>query len=96
MREKQIAFLKVKVYAVGVYAEGQVRASLKSWKGKSAAELATDDAVYKELAEGFSSMLCSHLLMFLPKAIRHNVLYVRPNCRCSRNFELVPQINLVI
>lgn len=96
MREKQIAFLKVKVYAVGVYAEGQVRASLKSWKGKSAAELATDDAVYKELAEGFSSMLCSHLLMFLPKAIRHNVPYVRPNCRCSRHFEFVPQINLVI
>lgn len=51
VREKQIAFLKVKVYAVGVYAEGQVRASLKSWTGKSAAELATDDAVYKELAE---------------------------------------------
>lgn len=77
VREKQIAFLKVKVYAVGVYAEAQVRASLNSWKGKSAAELATDDAVYKELADGFSSILCSHLLMFLSRAIRHNGLYVR-------------------
>lgn len=77
MREKQIAFLKVKVYAVGVYAEAQVRASLDSWKGKSTAELAADDAVYKELADGFSSILSSHLLMFLPSATRLYGLHLR-------------------
>ncbi len=52
MREKQIAFLKVKVYAVAVYVEDGIRSFLASWHGKEAADLAKDDALYKVLAEG--------------------------------------------
>lgn len=51
VREKQIAFLKVKVYAVGVYAQPDVAASLASWKGKSAADLVKDEALFQELAQ---------------------------------------------
>lgn len=53
VREKQIAFLKVKVYAVGVYAQPDVAASLASWKGKSAADLVKDEALFQELAQGW-------------------------------------------
>ncbi|CAM6034601.1 unnamed protein product [Sphagnum compactum] len=51
VREKQIAFLKVKVYAVAVYVEDGIRSFLASWHGKEAADLAKDDALYKVLAE---------------------------------------------
>ncbi|KAH9542054.1 hypothetical protein CY35_14G095400 [Sphagnum magellanicum] len=51
VREKQIAFLKVKVYAVAVYVEDGIRSFLASWHGKEAADLAKDDALYKVLTE---------------------------------------------
>lgn len=53
VREKQIAFLKVKVYAVGIYADsGIAAAALAPWKGKSADELAQDETMYQKLAQG--------------------------------------------
>lgn len=54
VRDKQIAFLKVKVYAVALYAEAGITTPLASWKGKKAAELANDDGMFKALAEGLS------------------------------------------
>lgn len=53
VREKQIAFLKVKVYAIGVYAQSDVVASLASWKGKAAADLIKDESLFQGLAQGW-------------------------------------------
>ncbi|KAH7279142.1 hypothetical protein KP509_37G007100 [Ceratopteris richardii] len=50
-REKSIAFIKVKVYAIGVYMDARVFASLENWKGKSQEELYKDAALFKMIAE---------------------------------------------
>ncbi|CAM6084544.1 unnamed protein product [Calypogeia fissa] len=51
VREKKIAFFKVKVYAVGFYidASSLVDTPLSSWKGKSGSELSKDEAFFKAL-----------------------------------------------
>ncbi|MDQ3949044.1 MAG: chalcone isomerase family protein [Gemmatimonadota bacterium] len=44
---------KVKVYAFGLYVDGDgARAALAPWRGKSAAELASDASLYDELLKG--------------------------------------------
>lgn len=53
VRLKQIAFLKVQVYAVGIYAEiFDIAASFASFKGMSSDILVKDDVLFKKLAEG--------------------------------------------
>jgi hypothetical protein len=52
-------FLKVKVYAFGLYVDADAaRAALGTWAGKSAADLQRDDAFYAKLLErGFAMTL---------------------------------------
>jgi hypothetical protein len=46
-------FLKVKVYAFGLYVnQAGARAALGPWRGKSAGDLARDQALYNELLKG--------------------------------------------
>ena len=53
VRLKQIAFLKVQVYALGIYAEvSNMAASLASFKGTPTDILVKNDALFKKLAEG--------------------------------------------
>lgn len=53
VRLKQIAFLKVQVYAIGIYAEiSDIAASFSSFKGTPPDILVKDDALFKKLAEG--------------------------------------------
>lgn len=52
VRLKQIAFLKVQVYAIGIYAEiSDIAASFSSFKGTPPDILVKDDALFKKLAE---------------------------------------------
>ncbi|KAG0632340.1 hypothetical protein M758_1G320800 [Ceratodon purpureus] len=52
VRLKQIAFLKVQVYALGIYAEvSNMAASLASFKGTPTDILVKNDALFKKLAE---------------------------------------------
>jgi hypothetical protein len=45
--------LKVKVYAFGLYVDGAgARTALAAWRGKSAADLGRDQALYNELLKG--------------------------------------------
>lgn len=46
VREKQIAFIKVKVYAVGFYVDPDVTTHLQAWKGKAGVEVAQDEDFY--------------------------------------------------
>jgi hypothetical protein len=46
-------FLKVKVYAFGLYVDAAgARAALAAWRGKSAADLGRDQSLYNELLKG--------------------------------------------
>jgi len=46
-------FLKVKVYAFGLYVDGAgARTALAAWRGKNAADLGRDQALYTELLKG--------------------------------------------
>ena len=46
-------FLKVKVYAFGLYVDAAgARTALAAWRGKSAADLARDQSLYNELLKG--------------------------------------------
>jgi hypothetical protein len=46
-------FLKVKVYAFGLYVDsGGAAGALGAWRGKSAADLARDETLYRELLQG--------------------------------------------
>ncbi|KAL3675575.1 hypothetical protein R1sor_025523 [Riccia sorocarpa] len=49
VREKKVAILKVKVYAVGLYVEPSVVSSLEQWKSKGASNLEKDEAFFKAL-----------------------------------------------
>ncbi|KAL2607974.1 hypothetical protein R1flu_026547 [Riccia fluitans] len=49
VREKKVAILKVKVYAVGLYVEPSVVSSLEQWKSKGASGLEKDEAFFKAL-----------------------------------------------
>lgn len=53
LREKKIAFIKVKIYVVGLYVDASRLGGspLKSWKGKSGSDLTNDDAFFKALQE---------------------------------------------
>lgn len=50
-REKSIAFIRVKVYAIGMYFDVNISASLASWKGKRGDELSKDVSFFKAIAE---------------------------------------------
>ncbi|MCO5596425.1 hypothetical protein L7F22_050488 [Adiantum nelumboides] len=50
-REKNIAFIKVKVYAIGVYVDAGVTTSLAMWKGRSEEQLCKDPSFFKAVIE---------------------------------------------
>lgn len=50
-REKSIAFIKVKVYAIGMYMDASISKSLAVWKGKTKDELSKDASFFKAVAE---------------------------------------------
>eukprot|EP00250_Pteridium_aquilinum_P026473 c33062_g1_i1 orf=494-1318(-) len=50
-REKSIAFIKVKVYAIGMYLDASISTSLAMWKGKTKDELSKDASFFKAVAE---------------------------------------------
>ena len=57
VRLKQIAFLKVQVYAVGIYAEiSDIATSFASFKGQKLDILVKDDALFKKLSEGLCAV----------------------------------------
>lgn len=49
-REKKIAFIKVKVYAIGVYVDAGITTSLSIWKGKTEDELCKDASFFEAIA----------------------------------------------
>ncbi|KAG6544006.1 hypothetical protein Mapa_014529 [Marchantia paleacea] len=51
VREKKIAFLKVKVYAVGLYVDPGAISSLEAWKSKGTSELEKDESFFKALID---------------------------------------------
>lgn len=51
VREKKIAFLKVKVYAVGFYVDPKGISSLDAWKSKGTSELEKDESFSKVLID---------------------------------------------
>lgn len=50
-REKNIAFIRVKVYAVGFYLDNAISACLAAWKGKSGDGLSNQASFFKAVAE---------------------------------------------
>ncbi|KAG6548003.1 hypothetical protein Mapa_010437 [Marchantia paleacea] len=51
VREKKIAFLKVKVYAIGLYVDPAAISSLEAWKSKGSSELVKDESFSKALID---------------------------------------------
>jgi hypothetical protein len=49
VREKKVAFINVKVYAVALYVEPGVKAALASWRGHSASSLASNNAFFNSV-----------------------------------------------
>jgi hypothetical protein len=74
VRLKQIAFLKVQVYGIGIYAEiSDIAASFSSFKGTPPDILVKDDALFKKLAEGLyvvSEYISFCLCFFNPGAFK--------------------------
>lgn len=51
VRERKIAFIKVKIYALGFYIDAAGISSLASWKSKSGSVLEKDEAFFKALVD---------------------------------------------
>lgn len=49
VREKKVAFINVKVYAVALYVEPGVRAALASWRGQPASSLSKNSAFFNSV-----------------------------------------------
>ena len=57
-REKNIAFIRVKVYAIGMYFDSDITTCLSSsWKSKKGADLYNDANLFKEILEGSRKMM---------------------------------------
>jgi hypothetical protein len=52
VREKKVAFINVKVYAVALYVEPGVRAALASWRGQPASSLSKNCAFFNSVLAG--------------------------------------------
>ncbi|KAG0581366.1 hypothetical protein KC19_4G245500, partial [Ceratodon purpureus] len=52
VREKKVAFINVKVYAVALYVESGVKAVLAAWRGQSVSSLSNNSAFFNSALSG--------------------------------------------
>eukprot|EP01018_Ginkgo_biloba_P025911 Gb_01337 [translate_table: standard] len=51
LKEKKIAFIGVKVYAIGFYVDAAIRSSLAAWNGKLGSQIEQDSIFFKAVSE---------------------------------------------